>query len=111
MKHFALTLDLKDDPALITTYEQYHESIPEAIAQSIREAGIQEMEIYRFGNRLFLWMSVEDDFSFERKAALDAANPDVQAWEALMWQFQQPLKEALPGEKWLMMKPVFVQTN
>jgi L-rhamnose mutarotase len=52
-------------------------------------------------------MEVGDDFSFEKKAADDAANPQVQAWEELMWQFQQPLPWAKDGEKWVLMERIF----
>ena len=52
-------------------------------------------------------LEANENFSFEKKAALDAANPDVQAWETLMWRFQKPLKEAQEGEKWLLMRPIF----
>lgn len=107
MKRYALTLDLKDNPDLIAEYERYHARIPDAIDQSLRQAGIINMWIYRLGTRLFMFMETAEDFSFERKAAMDAANPEVQAWEALMDQFQQPLPEAKPGEKWLLMKEIF----
>jgi L-rhamnose mutarotase len=107
MKRYALTLDLQDNPDLIAEYERYHERIPDAIDQSIRQAGITDMRIYRLGTRLFMLMETTDDFSFERKAAMDATNPDVQAWEALMWQFQKTLPQAKPGEKWLLMKEIF----
>jgi L-rhamnose mutarotase len=107
MQQFALALDLKDDPVLIAEYERYHEKIPEAIEQSIREAGITRLDIYRIGTRMFMTIEATDDFSFEKKAISDAQNPAVQAWEDLMWKFQQPLKEAKEGEKWLLMKQVF----
>ncbi len=37
----------------------------------------------------------------------DAADPRVQAWEELMWQFQQPLPWAKDGEKWVLMDKIF----
>ena len=111
MQRHCLALDLKNDPALITEYERYHEKIPEAIDKSIRESGITNLEIYRIGNRLFMILEATDDFSFEKKGAMDAANPDVQAWETLMWQFQQALPEAKAGEKWLPMKQIFDLNN
>jgi L-rhamnose mutarotase len=107
MKRFALALDLKDDAALIAEYERYHQRIPDAIEASIRAAGITGLEIYRIGNRLFMVLEADDTFSFEQKAALDAQNPDVQAWEALMWRFQQALPQAKEGEKWLLMERIF----
>jgi len=67
--------------------------------KSILDAGITNMEIYRTGNRLFMIMETEDDFSFERKAAMDTANFKVQQWQRLMWKFQQSLPWAKEGEK------------
>ena len=52
-------------------------------------------------------MEVNDRFSFEAKRAADRKNPKVQEWEQLMWKFQQPLPEANPGEKWLLMERIF----
>jgi L-rhamnose mutarotase len=107
MQRHCLALDLKKSPKLIAEYERYHERIPQAIEKSIREAGITNLEIYRIGTRMFMILEAIDDFSFEKKEAIDASNPDVQAWEALMWRFQKPLKEAQEGEKWLFMNKIF----
>lgn len=104
---YCLALDLKDDPALIAEYERYHERIWPKIEESIRSQGITDMEIYRISNRLFMIMETDETFSFDRKAAADANNPDVQKWEALMWRYQQALPMAKPGEKWLLMERIF----
>ncbi|MCR8558399.1 L-rhamnose mutarotase [Mucilaginibacter sp. BJC16-A38] len=107
MPRYCLTLDLKDDPALIAEYEQHHEAIWPEIRKSIVDSGITGMEIYRFDNRLFMIMEVDDTFSFDAKGQADAANPKVQEWENLMWKYQQPMKNTLKGEKWVMMKRIF----
>jgi len=109
MKRYCLAVDLKDDDALIAEYEHHHksENSRPAITKSIKDAGITNLEIYRLGNRLFMIMDTDDTFSFERKAAMDAGNPDVQEWETLMWKFQQPLPQAKPGEKWLLMDKIY----
>jgi L-rhamnose mutarotase len=107
MKKYCLTLDLKDDPALIAEYEKYHEAIWPEIHQSITSSGITNMEIYRYDNRLFMTMETDDTFSFDKKGVADAANPKVQEWETLMWKYQQPLKNALKGEKWVLMNKIF----
>jgi L-rhamnose mutarotase len=108
MNHrYCLTLDLKNDPNLIAEYKRYHEKIWPEIAQSIRHSGIQEMEIYLLGTRMFMIMEVNDQFSFEAKAEADRTNPKVQEWEDLMWKFQQALPQAKPGEKWLPMERIF----
>src|SRR5579864_8986979 len=103
MKRYCASLDLKDDPALIAAYEDYHKQVWEEIIESIKAAGIESMSIYRTGNRLFMIMEVNDSFSFDEKSASDASNPKVQEWEALMWNFQQPLPWAKPREKWVLM--------
>ncbi len=107
MKTYCLTLDLVDRPELISAYEQYHQSVWPEIKESILSAGILQMDIYRFGNRLAMTMITTDTFSFEEKASADAANPKVQEWEKLMWQFQQPVPGARPGEKWVIMDRIF----
>ena len=65
------------------------------------------MSIYRFASRLFMIMEVDDSFSFEKKTEMDAFNPKVQEWENLMWKYQQPLADAEPGEKWVLMEKIF----
>jgi L-rhamnose mutarotase len=111
MKRYCLTVDLKDDMQLIAEYEAYHQEVWPEIKKSILNSGITSMEIYRFDNRLFMIMETDDTFSFERKAAMDAANQKVQEWETLMWKFQQPLKNAKPGEKWVLMEEIFAISN
>ena len=112
MNRYCFALDLIDDPVLIAEYEHWHaaeNSWPE-IKNSIREAGVAQMEIYRTGNRLFMIMDTYDWFNFDYKAAKDAANPDVQEWEKLMWKYQLALPWAKEGEKWVMMKEIFQLT-
>lgn len=107
MKQYALALDLRDDETLIQEYEAYHKNIWPEIRKSIVDSGIENMEIFRTGNRLFMLMEVNDNFSFEAKGKADDANEKVQEWEALMWKFQQPLSWAKGGEKWILMDKIF----
>jgi len=107
MKRYCLALDLKNDADLIGSYERWHKQVWPEIKQSIWDAGITGMEIYRTSNRLFMIMETKDEFSFERKANMDLANPKVQQWENLMWTFQQSLPHAPAGEKWILMDKIF----
>lgn len=107
MPRYCLALDLKPDPDLIVEYEAHHRAVWPEVLDSIREAGITQLEIFRAGNRLFMILEAGDEFSFEKKAAMDAANPKVQEWEMLMWKYQQALPTAKPGEKWVLMEPIF----
>lgn len=107
MKRYVLALDLQNDDALIAEYEKLHREIAPEIRQSITDSGITQMEIYRFGDRMFMMIEANDDFSFADKAAADAANPHVKAWEAFTWKFQKALPGAKPGEKWVVMDKIF----
>jgi L-rhamnose mutarotase len=85
-RRFCLTLDLKDDPKLIAEYRRCHEKIWPEITRSIKDSGIEALEIYLFGARMFMVMEVN---------------------EHLMWRFQQSLPQAKPGEKWVLMEKIF----
>ena len=106
-RRFCLTLDLQDDPALIGEYQRHHQQVWPEITQSMRDSGIEDMEIYLLGTRLFMVMEVNESFTFEKKTKADAANPKVQEWESLMWKFQKALPNAKPGEKWMKMERIF----
>lgn len=107
MHRYCLALDLVDDPASISAYEEHHKQVWPEILESIRSSGITEMEIYRTGNRLVMVMETTPGFSFSDKAQADASSTIVQKWESMMSQFQKPLPWAQPGQKWLLMDPVF----
>lgn len=113
MSRRVLVLDLKDDPELIARYEAHHRAgaVPEAVVRSIREAGIEEMEIFRSGNRLVMLLETAESFDPETKATADAANPDVRAWEELMDRFQQPLPWAPAGTKWVEADRIFALSD
>jgi L-rhamnose mutarotase len=109
MKKYCMSVDLKDDAELIAEYEHWHkkENAWPEITKSIVDSGIINMEIHRTGNRLFMIMETDDDFSFQRKAVMDISNQKVQEWEQLMWKFQEPLPWAKEGEKWVLMEKIF----
>ena len=75
--------------------------------ESIKDAGIEDLEIYLVANRMFMIMKVNDTFSFEKKGEMDANNPKVQEWETLMWEYQQALPMAKEGEKWMLMDKIY----
>ena len=111
MKRYSLTLNLKNDPQLIEQYEQVHKEVWPEIISSIKESGIENMEIYRYQTRLFMIMDVNDNFSFEKKNELDKQNEIVQQWEKLMWRYQQALPGSAAGEKWKLMDTIFELKN
>lgn len=107
MKRYSLTVELKNDPELIREYEEHHKAVWPEIISSIKDAGIENMQIYRYGTRLFMIMEVNDNFSFEKKRLADINNVTVQEWEELMWKYQQPLEGTAKGEKWILMDKIF----
>lgn len=107
MIRYSLTLDLKNDPELILQYEAHHKKVWPEIIRSMKDAGIENMQIYRHETRLFMIMEVNDNFSFEKKNQADLENEKVQEWEALMWKYQQPLAGSMEGEKWKLMDKIF----
>jgi L-rhamnose mutarotase len=109
MSRLVYALDLKNDPRLIEEYERWHRTghVWPEIVQSLRAAGIEQAEIFRTGNRLMLILDVSPAFDAAAKAAADAADPRVQAWENQMWVYQQALPWAAPGQKWMPMQRIF----
>jgi L-rhamnose mutarotase len=77
------------------------------VRESFYRAGIIDVELYRTGNRLFMILDTNEDFSFEKKRRIDRDDPTVQKWETLMGTYQQPLPWAERGEKWVLMKRLY----
>jgi L-rhamnose mutarotase len=77
------------------------------VEQQLLSTGILSCHIYRLGNRLCMILDTTDAFSFEHKAALDAAHEPTQRWEQLMWKYQQALPNAKQGEKWQLMQEIY----
>ena len=107
MPRHCLTLDLKNDKIAISEYKRYHVKIWPEVKQSLFDAGVEQMEIYLLGTRMFMIMDVNDSFSLSAKAAKDLANAKVQEWETIMHGFQQQLPEARADQYWMEMERVF----
>ena len=107
MPRHCLTLDLKDDATAIAEYKRYHVKIWPEVKQSLFDAGVEEMEIYLLGTRMFMIMDVNDSFSLSKKAVMDLANAKVQEWETVMHGFQQQLPGARTDQYWMEMDRVF----
>ncbi|MBW4028174.1 MAG: L-rhamnose mutarotase [Acidobacteria bacterium] len=107
MQRYCFALDLRPDHVLIAEYIRLHEEVWPEIKKSIRDAGVLDMQLYCLGNRLFMIMDTLDDFTLERKAAMDAANPKVIEWETLMANFQEVDDAGDPTRKWQLMHKIF----
>jgi L-rhamnose mutarotase len=107
VQKYCLALDLKEDPQLMAEYKAYHQNVWPEIIKSIKDSGIEVLDIYCVGNRMFMIIEANEGFSFDEKSKNDANNPKVQEWEELMWKFQQALPFAKSGEKWMLMEKIF----
>lgn len=107
MRRYCLALDLIDDESLIAEYKEHHIEVWPEIKKSILDSGVDKLEIYHNGTRLFMIMEVSSDFSFENKEKMDSNNPKVQQWEDLMWKYQKAIPTAKDNEKWVLMDRIF----
>ena len=107
MKSYALTLCLKNDPALIAKYKAHHREVwPEVIA-GLRQVGITKMKIFLLGSRMFMYMETTDGFEPARDFARAHATRRGQEWDELMRALQERAPEAQPEDWWAFMEEVF----
>jgi L-rhamnose mutarotase len=101
-----LAVDLKDDPTAIATYVEHHQRVWPEVLRSLREAGIERMDILLLGRRLVMIVESRGDFreAFDSRVASD---PKVAQWETLMRSLQEPAPGRRDGEWWAEMRPVF----
>ncbi|MEO6292087.1 MAG: L-rhamnose mutarotase [Burkholderiaceae bacterium] len=105
---YCLALDLVDDEALIAEYEKAHEVIWLQVRDHLHRQGVENMEIYRLGTRLFMIMDVNDAvYDPQTMAQATATDPIIAQWEAAMWRYQVPTPWTPSGEKWVVMKQIF----
>ena len=108
MKHYALTLNLKDDPEIIERYKEHHRHPWPEPLQGLKEVGIEGMRIYLLGRRMSMHMTTTDDFDPARDfARYVERNPKAAEWDELMRTFQERVPEAGEGEWWAFMECVF----
>ena len=102
-----LAIDLKDD-SVIETYREYHRRVWPEVLESLRAAGVLDLQIYLLGCRLVMIADLEDGADLRRAFATRmASHPRVAEWERLMMSLQQPAPGAAEGEWWTAMEPVF----
>lgn len=65
---YSFALDLKEDLEMIEEYKSYHLEVWSEILESIKDSGIELLDIYNIGNSMFMIIEANKDFSFERKS-------------------------------------------
>ena len=56
MQRFCLTLNLYPDPSLMEEYVERHRQVWPEVLQSLRDAGVLDMQIYLHTNQLMMIM-------------------------------------------------------
>ncbi|PYR75405.1 MAG: L-rhamnose mutarotase [Acidobacteria bacterium] len=108
MTRSVLTVDLKDDPAVIAAYKEHHRRVWPEVLSSLRAVGIRHMDIYILERRLVMIAETSDGLDIRRCfAAHVSSHPRVAEWETLMKSMQEPPPGSESGEWWAAMEPLF----
>jgi L-rhamnose mutarotase len=108
MKRYGQTIKLKDDPAVIAHYVEYHRNAWPEVVRGLKSIGIQRMLIFLLGRQLFMYMETDDGFDMQRDLPrYEASSARIQEWQGLMASMQEPVADARAGEWWARMELVF----
>jgi L-rhamnose mutarotase len=108
MKRYGQTIKLRDDPAIIARYLEYHRAVWPEVDRGLKSIGIKRMLIFLLGRQLFMYVETEDSFEPERDfPRYEASSARIKEWQDLMASMQEPVSDAKPGEWWAQMKLVF----
>jgi L-rhamnose mutarotase len=102
-----LTIDLKNDPAIIETYRTHHRRVWPEVVTSLQRAGLRRMEIYILDRRLVMILETDGRDFQQCFAAHVASDPRVAEWEALMQSMQEPPPGGRHETWWALMEPLF----
>ena len=108
MTRYVLTVNLKDDPAVIADLSRLSRRVWPEVLESLRTVGVEQMDIYQLGRKLVMILELTDGLDFRRAFATHmCSSPRVAEWERLMKSLQEPSPDAPDGEWWTVMEPVF----
>jgi L-rhamnose mutarotase len=107
VKHFGLTLNLHDDADKIAAYRRFHQAVWPEVTDRLRACGVEQMQIFLRGARLFMYLVTDDAFDPARDFARINEDPTSARWNALMADLQARAPEANPDEWWAAMDLVF----
>jgi L-rhamnose mutarotase len=107
-RRHVFTIELKSEPGVVETYTRLHRDVWPDVQASLRQAGVEQMDIYLLGRRLVMLVEMRDSIDCRSALAAHASSsPRVAEWERLMKTLQEPLADARAGEWWAAMEPVF----
>src|SRR5262245_57954395 len=106
MSRHVLSVDLRNDPAAIATYVDYHQRVWPEVLESLKRAGVRGMDIHLLGRRLVMVLELHDGLDVQQ--VFDAhfgSHPRVDEWEQLMRTLLERPSDFPPGEWWAVMEP------
>jgi L-rhamnose mutarotase len=112
MNRHVFTLNLKDGPGIVERYTRYHRNVWPEVQASLKQVGVQEMDIYLLGRCLVMVVEMREGLDYRTAFAAHASSahasssPRVAEWEQLMKSLQAP-DDAHTGEWWARMERVF----
>ena len=107
MKRYCQMLELVDDDERIRKYVEVHAHVWPEIMAGQKEVGILDMQIYRYGNKVFMICDTVDEFDWERDMARLATLPRQAEWEAYVARYQGCDPSAPSAAKWHLMDKIF----
>jgi L-rhamnose mutarotase len=107
-----LMMTLRNDPAAIDAYRRFHLDVWPEVLCSLRQAGIQHMEIHLLGRCAVMIVEMDDGTDYRTASAAHASsNGRVAEWERLMRDLQEPAAGTSGDERWVFMEPIFQMTE
>jgi len=109
LKRYCFACDLKNDPELIAAYKELHtpDGMWPEIPVGIKAAGVIDMEIFLTGTRMFLVTEIPAELDIDSVWTVMGEQARQDEWQEFVWQFQQALPDAAPGEKWRAMEKIY----
>lgn len=108
MKHYGMTVVLKDDPVLIEKYRAYHRAVWPEVEKGLKAIGITSMYIYTSGRLLFTHMETVDDFDFDADfARYMESDPRCKEWEQQMDDCMEGRPGSTISDKWGLMELIY----
>ncbi|HUE75550.1 MAG TPA: L-rhamnose mutarotase, partial [Chloroflexota bacterium] len=104
MKSYGLTICLRNDPEKIKQYVEYHAAVWPEVLKGIQAVGIEQMQIFLRGTRMFMYIQTSDDFDPERDwPRAGNASEESREWNRIMGDLQERAPEANEDEWWAFM--------
>ena len=105
MKRYGRILRLK--PGAEQEYERLHQNIWPEVAESVRQAGITNYTIFRYGQWLFSYFELPDERDLGDVAQTATVGDACRKWEQLMRNYLEPLPESPKDNWWVAMEEVW----